>query len=265
MMPYVRRVLTALFLILPAAVLARAAPSETKAFCREGQTFVTWKEDAAVKGERYKVYTSDKPITAANLGRARCVARIPEGSNHFQFLRNINVARHRFFGPLSKEKWYKAVQIEDDENASKQLPDGTGLFVRTIKAPGKTYYAVTVEKDGKEDRGNVAALAEPVDEDVASPGAIMLQKLGDRYYIYAFFCDYEPWNPDGIEDNWEGYVHMFHIRAPAKGRRGTKEPYPVGFRLHAYGAWGDWNIGYCWPGSHVNVKLLDYHLTWWYG
>ena len=254
------------FVILLAGASAQAGQAAgIKAFYREGQTFLTWREDASVKGERYKVYAGDKPIGGANLGQAKCIAVIPEGSNRFQFLRNINAAKHRFFGPLTRKKWYRAIQIEDDENASKQLPDGTGLFVRTIKTPGKTYYAVTVERGGKEDRANVAALRKPVDEKVETPGAVMLQKLGDRYYVYAFFCDYELWNPDGVEDNWEGYVHVFHIRAPAKGRRDTREPYPVGFRLHAYGAWNDWNIGYCWPGSHVNVKLLDYHLTWWYG
>jgi len=259
------RMPVALGLVLVTAVALAAPPAEVKAFFREGQMFLTWKEDPAAQGEWYKVYAGDKPITAGSLDKAKCIAKIPEGSNHFQFLRNINTAKHRFFGPLSKEKWHQAIQIEDDENASKQLPDGTGLFVRTVKKPGKTYYAVTVEAGGKEDRANVATLAQPVDEKIETPGAVMLQKLGDRYYIYAFFCDYELWNPDGIEDNWEGYVHVFHIRAPAKGRRGTKEPYPVGFRLHAYSAWNDWNIGYCWPGSHVNVKLLDYHLTWWYG
>jgi len=258
--------LAALFALAAPALRAQQGPSHVKAFWREGQTFLTWKEDASVTGEWYKVYASGKPVTADNLGAGTLVAKIPEGSNHYQFLRNMgNVEKHRFFGPLSKKKWYQAIQIEDDEDASKQLPDGTGLFVRTVKKPGKTYYAVTMQTDGKEDRANLAALNQPIEEKVETPGAVMLQKLGDRYYIYAFFCDYDLWNPDGIEDNWEGYVHVFHIRAPAKGRRGTKEPYPVGFRLHAYSAWNDWNIGYCWPGSHVNVKLLDYHLTWWYG
>jgi hypothetical protein len=257
---------------LPAVLFAAAAgfahggASELQAFWREGQTFLTWKEDASVDGEWYRIYAGDRPLTATDLDRARCVAKVPEGSNHYAFLRNVkNAEKHRFFGPLTKEKWCRAIQIEDDENAAKQLPDGTGLFVRTIKDPAKTYYAVTVETEGRENRSAVAALKEPVVEKVETPGAVLLQKLGERYYIYGFFCDYERWNPDGIEDNWEGYAHVFHIRAPKKGRRGTAEPYPVGFRLHAYGAWRDWNIPYCWPGTHVNVKLLDYHLTWWYG
>lgn len=248
------------------ATPGRAAASSANAFFREGQTFLTWQEDPSVTGEWYHVYAAAEPITAGNLDKARRLAKIPEGSRHFQFLRNVKKDTAKgFFKNLAREKWFQAIQIEDDENGAKQLAEGTGLFVRTIHAPAKTYYAITVERDGKEERSTVAATATPVEESVGTPAAILQQKLDDRHYLYAFFCDYEVWNPDGVEDNWEGYVHVFQIRAPKAGAKGTAEPYPVAFRLHAYTAWKDWNIAYCYPDTHVNVRLLDYHLTWWFG
>jgi hypothetical protein len=247
------------------AVNGLAAPADATAFFREGQTFLTWQEDNAVSGEWYCVYASTQPITTNNLSQAQRVAKIPEGSRHFQFLRNINIQSSGFWTDLVQEPWYEAIQIEDDENGAKQLAAGTGLFVRTIHGPATNYYAVTVESGGVEDRAAPAATATPVAESVGTPGAVLQQKLGDRYYLYAFFCDYEVWNPDGIEDNWEGYVHVFHIRAPAANAANTREPYPVSVRLHAYAAWDDWELPSCIPPTHVNVRQLDYHLTWWYG
>lgn len=250
---------------LISTVGAQAAPTNATAFFREGQTFLTWQEDNAVSGEWYNVYASTQPITANNLAQAQRIAKIPEGSRHFQFLRNVNIQSNAFWTDLVQEPWYQAIQIQDDENGANQLAAGTGLFVRTIKAPATTYYAVTVESNGVEDLATPAATATPVVESVGTPGAVMQRKLGDRYYLYAFFCDYEVWNPDGIEDNWEGYVHVFHIRAPAAGAANTQEPYPTALRLHAYTAWDDWNIPGVVPATHANVRLLDYHLTWWYG
>ncbi|MFQ5809364.1 MAG: alpha/beta hydrolase family protein [Armatimonadota bacterium] len=242
--------------------------SDVKAFYREGQTFLTWREDDSTEGEWYRIYASRGPISLGNPDEAALIARIPEGSNHFGFFRNVDVSRHRTLEEIAGAKWYRAIQIEDDEDAGKQLPDGTGLFVRTIKEAGESYYAVTMERDGSPVgtlEAGVSSLAEPVRESVATPGAVLQQKLDDRYYVYAFFCDFDVWNPDGVEDNWDGYVHVFHIRAPDAERKDTAEPYPVSFRLHAYSAWQGWDIPYCFPATHVNVRMLDYHLTWWYG
>ena len=36
---------------------------ELKAFHRSGQTFVTWKEDPAQKGEQYHIFVSKVPLT----------------------------------------------------------------------------------------------------------------------------------------------------------------------------------------------------------
>ncbi|HUU21218.1 MAG TPA: hypothetical protein VM389_01660, partial [Phycisphaerae bacterium] len=201
-----RRPLAAV-LILALTVPAAAGVTDVKAFWRDGQTFLTWKEDGSATGEWYHVYASDKPVTGGDLSAAKLIAKIPEGSNHFGFFRNVDTSRG-FFKSLAAEDWAQSIQIVDDEANAKRLPDDTGLFVRTIHKPGRTYYAVVRAVDGKEDSPDgVAALAEPVDEKVAPPGAVLLKKLAERYYVYAFFADYEVFNPDGVEDNWDGYVH----------------------------------------------------------
>ncbi len=50
------------------------------AFCREGQTFLTWQEDEA---DWYYVYASSKPIE--NVAGRNWIAKIPKGSNRFRF------------------------------------------------------------------------------------------------------------------------------------------------------------------------------------
>ncbi len=163
--------------------------------------------------------------------------------------------------------WSSGIQLEDDDHASKILPKGTGVFVRTIKRAARSYYAVTIEINGQEHVQILPAsnsLVASVSESVETPGAIRLQKYDDRFFAYLFFADFETWNPYKIDDNLEGYAHMLHVRAPdsadSQGRR------PLTVRLHACSAWKDWQIPYWWPNREaVDLRLLDYHLTWWYG
>ncbi len=234
------------------------------AFYREGQTFLTWREDDSVSGEWYSIYTSTKPITDDNLDEATLIAKIPEGSREYRFLKD---APDRLRTLLESYDWSEGIQIEDDDRADKILPEGTGVFVRTVKRPARSYYAVTMEVDGEEKmkiapRSN--SLAEPIVESVETPGAIRLQKYDARFFAYLFFADFETWNPDKIDDNWEGYAHVLHVRAPDSADGSRRRPLSV--RLHAYTAWKDWEIAYCYPNREgIDLRLLDYHLTWWYG
>ena len=67
--------------VLAGGSLEAAQPTEVKAFFRDGQTFLTWKEDAASKGETYRVYRAGKPLTTAGLPRAKMVLEVREGSS----------------------------------------------------------------------------------------------------------------------------------------------------------------------------------------
>ncbi|HUU21990.1 MAG TPA: hypothetical protein VM389_05585 [Phycisphaerae bacterium] len=81
--PIFRPAILALCGLALLAAPAAAGPTEVKAFFREGQTFVTWKE-AAGEGVSYRVYRHAEPIKAANLDKARMIAEVPAGSSRFQ-------------------------------------------------------------------------------------------------------------------------------------------------------------------------------------
>ena len=153
-----------LFVLLSFPLAARAAPVGLKAFCRSGQTFLTWQEDGA---DWYYVYASDTPIEKT--AGLNWIAKIPKGSNHFRFLNadpnneNRNTKDTKLANLLNGQKWAERIQIEDAPDASKGLPDGTGLFVRTIKNEGTTYYAVT-SAEGADAKQGDNALAEGVPE-----------------------------------------------------------------------------------------------------
>ncbi|HET6427353.1 MAG TPA: hypothetical protein VFJ30_03010, partial [Phycisphaerae bacterium] len=60
-----------------------AQPADLKAFYRSGQVFVTWKQipyDGAFFDSTYRVYASDKPITAAGLAGARLLGEVNRNS-----------------------------------------------------------------------------------------------------------------------------------------------------------------------------------------
>ncbi len=262
-----RAICLALTLLAPMALRARAGqsgPTAVKAFYRQGQTFVTWKEDSAAKGEWYKVYASDKPI--GDVKAATFIAKIPEGSRNYRWTKTASAKLRSMAFRKAKHaaKCFDGIQLEDDENTGKILPEGTGVFVHTVKKAGARYYAVTIEKGGSESAAvtaGVNSLKQAVKEKVAPPGAILVGKTIPNGYIYLFFTDFEKWNPDKIDDNWEGYAHLCHVTLPA-GADG-KKAFPMAVRLHAYSAWQDW-LAIARKGK-VGLALLDYHLTWWYG
>jgi len=146
------------------------------AFYREGQSFVTWREDDSVHDEWYRIYSSTKPITESNLADATYIARIPEGSREYRFLKD---APDRLKTLLDSYDWSRGIQLEDDDHAGKILPQGTGVFVRTIKQAARSYYAITIETDGKENveiEPGKNSLLKPIRESVEPPGAIRLQR-----------------------------------------------------------------------------------------
>jgi len=245
-------------------VTRTAGVSDLAAFYREGQSFLTWREDDSVSGEWYKIYASTEPITNDNLADATLIAKIPEGSREYRFLKD---APDRLRELLKSYDWSVGIQLEDDDHAGKILPRGTGVFVRTIRRAAQSHYAVTMEIDGEENAEiapGANSLVKPITESVETPGAIRLQKYDERFFAYLFFADFETWNPDKIDDNWEGYAHVLHVRAPGSANGTRRRPLTV--RLHAYTAWKDWWIPYCFPSREgVDLRLLDYHLTWWYG
>ncbi|MCP4787809.1 MAG: hypothetical protein GY903_09755 [Fuerstiella sp.] len=252
-------VLFAVFLALVGYISpASAEVHGLSAFCREGQTFLSWQEDGS---DWYYVYASDKPLNQTR--GVKWIARIPRGSNRFRFP-NVKHqgSRGRVYKKLFQGKpWSTHIQIEDAADASKCLPDGTGLFVRTLKGDRQNYYAVT-SQEGADVRAGVSSLANPVMEKQGLPGANLIYKEEHLHY-FVYFTDFDVWNSDGIDDHMHGYAHVFTASIPTES---ILKPAPLTVRLHAYSAWGGVFMPYSYPINRgVSIALIDYSLTWWFG
>ena len=177
-----------------------AAVQDLRAFVREGQTFLTWQED---ESDWYYVYASATPIKS--LKNRKWIAKIPKGSNRFRFPSLVSHKGHtgKIYRKLFEGKpWADRIQIESSLDSSKGLPDGTGLFVRTIKRDATTYYAVTSSEEATI-TPNQNSQVIPVDEKRGLPGATLLYKEQNLHY-FVFFTDFETWNKDGIDDHMHG-------------------------------------------------------------
>jgi pimeloyl-ACP methyl ester carboxylesterase len=229
-----------------------------KAFHREGQTFITWTELEDVQGEKYLVYQSTAKVTAGNLEKATLLATLPEGT-----CANTWELKHRKRGKsaplesLSKTPGYGyrfCIVDNPDADPEKMLPEGTGLFVNTTGRDGSYYYAVMPE--GQPD--GMAALAEPVEEKVMLPGAVLAWRSKEgTSAIYTHWMDYSQWKPFR-----EGYAYNFGVATP-KGYDG-KTPLPVEYYGHGMSG------GYRTAPSAPYIKALwvwhgDKSGSWFFG
>ena len=138
--------------------------TEIKTVCRNGQTFVTWKDAAegdAAAQFRYSLYRSDKPITKESLAAAECLQK------------GIYYNSARLYGSAFCEKSRldpakPQVVIED---GGKPLPLWSGVTAVTVKKDGKSYYAVVATDPKGTPVGAVvpgkSATTEAVDEKAA--------------------------------------------------------------------------------------------------
>ncbi len=167
---------------LTATIAATARAGEVKvtgvkAFYRNGQVFVTWKDVA--EGEagtkyRYSVYRSDRPITQANLAKAQPVIRgILNNSCKFPGMDLTEADR------LDPEK--PRLKLEE---AGKPLSMWTGVGVHTVTKDGKGCYAVVATdldfKPVSQVVPGQSATTEAVDEKVAPIQPILQVAAKDR-------------------------------------------------------------------------------------
>jgi len=232
-----QRIIPAICLALLAAPAAGDAPapagvSEVKAFFREGQTFLTWREAPGVVDARYRVYRHTAPITAKTIGKAKLLAEVPAGSSRFQEMWTtdgkalVSHRRHKDNPAVTRRIIPRLViqPVSGPDEAPKMLAEDRGLFVHTVKETGtvEAYYAVGVgsssAEDGDRDPPPVGAAntAGPIEEIKQPIGAV-------RYYVetakdkktgriapsrewYIMWMDYALWNPGYI-----GYAFPFAI------------------------------------------------------
>jgi hypothetical protein len=143
----------------------------------------------------YRVYRSDRPITAANIHQAERIDEVwPlsgwDGRMHEHMTRgedwmglNPEVLVPRYCiepvppGPLPRDG--KRRKNNTLEWWNKELPLHTGLYVHQARKAGRSYYAVTALVNGVENTRDLAAAnspAKPVDE-TAGPGEPILYRV----------------------------------------------------------------------------------------
>jgi hypothetical protein len=179
------------------------AVSGLRAVHHDGQTFLVWREHEDILGDRpsvtieameekllplrggrevvYRVYASDRPISAETLGLAEPIAEVPFVLSLYD-LDSVPTIEHPSAekgegstpfvgGARAKRHQVPAFAIA---KGAEPLPRGTGLYVRTIVRPGSSWYAVVTAVGGREcvPPGGLSAgnsLREPVTESPAPP------------------------------------------------------------------------------------------------
>ena len=187
---------------------------------RAGQTFITWKEIEDLLGGtpvmrwgelrrilgsmdarrqvRYRVYRSDSPITPDSLAQAELIATVRPLScwnvNGRNLERPIDEAMAGY--ALVHGQWNPFVDASVDgeyglrcpidrlviEDGQGLLPRGTGLYVHTVAAATKGYYAVVTVIDGAPNTRDLSADSAPaaVDETPAPPAPVFQRELPPR-------------------------------------------------------------------------------------
>ncbi len=187
---------------------------DLKVVHRKGQTFITWTEvDKPIDKEKvlwkefeetfkkygprqgrfYRIYRSEKPITAGNIAQAELIDEIWPLSG-YDFRLQEHMTRGEDWMGLNPECLVTRYVITDapdgllepngtyekmPEWQGRQLPLHTGLYVHSPKQAGKSYYAVTSCINGVENTRNISAAnsaAEAVAETVG-PGEPILYRV----------------------------------------------------------------------------------------
>jgi len=233
--------------LAPVPSVGQSQVTDVKAFYREGQTFITWKELSDVKGEKYAIYQSDEPITAGNLAGADRLATVAEDSGAFALERRQKILEKKTKVPGYNFRYIIHDNPKADPKA--QLDEGVGLFVLTVKSAGSRYYAVVPVIAGAPAAGRLGS-AGPVAEKVELPGAVLVWKnAAGTGAVYTHWMDGATWDP-----LTESNAYNFGVAVP-ENYNGA-DPLPVMFYGHGMGGGyraGDkanyWRCLWVWPGD----------------
>jgi len=287
-------------LLVSPAVAAAAQVKDVKAVHRAGQTFITFAEPGdppadkmtwgqvrkALAGSKdaFRLYAHDKPITAANLGKARLIDEVKRFSGWNLNGRNVEylIAQAMIqpdeIGELTKNyngfirTWHMDHPRMDrypldrfviptspaggDEKAGPLKP-GTGLFVAHATKAGKRYYAVVAVTDGQ---AGAPAGVGPVAEK-PGPGEPVRQRKG-------------PWGPyfDYPGDRW---VYVQWTGAPTTPRPmyfnwSVLVPPAVEGKASVELYFHDGNYSYAKPNrkllaGSIQIATHDWPASGWYG
>ena len=190
----------------------------------------------------YRVYRHGKPITAANLHEAELLGEVPQ----------LSILDERMIKTEWKGERIKNVRLGGARvprvcvEPKKELPVGTGVFVRTTDKAGTFHYAVISVRDGVENSRQINAgnsLAEPLRESLARPEPILHHEeihVYDRPRPHRFYL---LWTDPPLSQV-PTYYHV-GITSPAKP---AKEPAP----LYVSAWW--WDNGWARSGARQPIK-----------
>lgn len=232
-----------------------------EALHRDGQTFLTFTELPAARGERYAVYRAAAPLTAESVAAGAAGAPLivlPKGSGQALTDRVPGPDGRR--SPRFLERW-------PIEAGKPPIAADTGLYVLTLNAAdlagaqsGVAHYAVAVLGPGAEAApppvAAVLGVTGPVRETVAPPRALRALTGPDgRGHLYVQFMDARRWNgtfhtprpgnhfldlPPGApgRESPPAYAYTYLLSEPdPKSCGGTlPERLPVLLSLHGWGA-----------------------------
>lgn len=277
-----------LLMLAGSQALSQSVPQPTsfQAVHRSGQTFLTWSERVDMTGERYRVYRHTSPITASNLGSARRLLEVREGSSRF------------FADRYDADGTWRARYLERFVIADNQAPiaPDTGLVVWTLAASdlghatsGQGYYAVTtVNSAGAENTttfgpanaiGPVAeAVADPLPVEAAIPGNtgghVWVQYFDLHTYNPTFFAPhprngYFGLSPDDpTVANAVQYALAYSVGEPSADACGGTIPARVPVVLYLHGWGGNAYPPTLGPANDYcvfEIRPADVSETWYFG
>ncbi len=246
--------LYALVLAVLCLSYAQAAQPTQKAvaFCRAGQTFITWKDADTKENVTYSVWRSDAPIT--DLSAERIADGIQPGSGTDFIAARIAPREKRTEAP-------KGFVIRPN---GLPLPVGSGLYVHTVTKPGVSYYAVEGLKAG-----------DPVPVFFASTGPVKEKPGTPEPYLEKvaitssgkFAKTYIHWSDTNISYK-EGLPFKFVVTIGKDVKK--DKPAPMVLAIHAYSGYATASEG--WGHDFVVLSPDDYTkglpfdgYDWWYG
>lgn len=145
--------------------------TDLQAFYRDGQVFLTWREEQLPDAATLSVYSHNAPITTATLGDATLLASgIHRGSARDWWRDRAS------FGQKNPSDPPVGFVIE---TGGAELPPQNGLHVHTVseKLAGSRYYAVTwrsPQEEGKLCEQGKNSLSQPLTVSVAQRGVVWL-------------------------------------------------------------------------------------------
>ncbi len=168
-------------LVLPALALAAPEVTDVRAICRHGQTFVTWRESGFEAGARVAVLLSGRPITDPGAAGVTVLSdRLMPGSARDWWLDPETYGAPSPAGADGKKPAVPQVGWIIEEGGQ-PLDASGGLYVHTVtpETAGQRYYAV-VDAAQKTLQAGVNSLAQPVEQQVATPQPIWQGKPEER-------------------------------------------------------------------------------------